>query len=447
MKRGEVIELEIIGMAFGGYGFGHILVGDKKMVVYVDKTVPGDILRVQITGKKRRFFNAQIVEFIKLATNRIPPKCVHFEQCGGCSMQNLPYVEQLKIKQKNVSQMIKNIGRLNENIVKPILKCDREWFYRNKMEFSFDYPPEGKLDLGLHLRRRHHDVIEQKECYLMSDWTADFVVNVRDFFRSRELTNEPKLLSLVLREGKNTGEKMVNLICENGEATFLNEFKEICSGFNSVYYTNFTNIKGQPKSICETLLSGKPSIKEALLINNQKLEFDISPKSFFQPNTHQAQVLYENVIKAADLKGDEIVFDLYCGAGTIGLCLAHNCKKVYGIEIIEDAIKNARENAEKNNITNTEFICGDVRNELNKIDDKPDIVIIDPPRAGLHEDTISFIGSAEIPKIIYISCNPSTLARDLDLFSKTGYSTSSVQPVDMFPHTYHIESVAVLSKN
>jgi 23S rRNA (uracil1939-C5)-methyltransferase len=480
MKRGDEIELRIESLAFGGEGVGRHAEDNKSLVVFVEDTVPGDFVRVNIGAVKRNFARGYILDFIEKAPLRIAPRCKHFGQCGGCVLQYLGYGDQLKIKEQQVRDAMRRIGGFSEEIVRPIIGCKDFWHYRNKMEFSFSRDKDGKLTLGLHVRRRHHDIIELTECFLLNDYAGRLVAQVRDFFRKRdeagELSREPVggpgPVSLIVREGKNSGEIMINLVFENGEPGFLDEWKEMIMDFfgeenfpenlggggpvglkgnfppqklSSVYFTNIINKKGSPKSIQERLLWGSPVIHEYLhLENGAQMKFEISPQSFFQPNTVQAEVLYGEVLKAAALNGSEIVFDLFCGAGTIGSFCAHAAKKVIGIEMNESAVKNAEANAALNGINNIEFLTGDVAKQLPLIKEKPDVVIVDPPRNGMDINALNLASRLRSKRIVYVSCNPTTLARDLKLFTQDGYKPAHVQPVDMFPHTYHIENVAVL---
>lgn len=462
MKKGDIIELHIDSIAFGGQGVGRYSVDDRQFAIFVDGTVPGDKVRVKVGGKKRSHAFGYIEEFVEKAPNRVAPKCKHFgldgDRCGGCSLQYLSYEDQLQLKEQHVKDALERVGHLDGSLVLPILGVDEPWYYRNKMEFSFSKTEDGKLALGLHLKRRHHDVVELTECHLFSPYAGDLVKVVRNFFRGLDLTNEPDLKSLVVREGKNTGEVLVNLIAENGDATFLDAFQDVVRGFfdeldqqsaklTSLYFTLITNIKGQRKTLDETLLWGKPTIRESLKIGeDNELSFDISPQAFFQPNTKQAEKLFALAVDSADLSGKEVVYDLYCGAGTIALACARKAKHVYGIEINEPALKNARANAEVNGLLNVSFEVGDVAKELPNLSDAADVVMVDPPRSGLHEDVIAHICQMGSQRVVYVSCNPATLARDLEIFTKTGYTLERVQPVDMFPQTYHIENVALLKR-
>jgi 23S rRNA (uracil1939-C5)-methyltransferase len=479
INKGDVIELEIESLAFGAEGVGHLKTDKGSLAVFVEDTVPGDIVKIRIGTMKRKFARGYIVDFIKKSPLRITPRCKHFGSCGGCALQFIDYATQLKIKEQHVKDAITRLGGFEETIVKPIIGCKEPWYYRNKMEFSFSREfkdgVEGRLTLGLHVRRRHHDVTELSACFLMNDYIGGLVTGVRDFFRKKDekgRLKEISLLNFTMREGKNSGEVMANLTGENGEPDFLDEFAAYLRDFFaqlnggeqmrglketeqpiitpklvSVYFTQIINFKGRPKKTMERLLWGREFISESLkTADGTELKFRISPRSFFQPNTRQAEVLYGLAIEAAAPKNTDTVFDLFCGAGTIGCFCARRAGKVYGIELNESAVKNARDNADDNGIKNIEFISGDVGKLLGTIGKKPDTVIVDPPRNGMDPKAVEMIVSYAPDKIVYVSCNPSTLARDLGMLKKTGYRLLSVQPVDMFPQTYHIECVALMEK-
>jgi 23S rRNA (uracil1939-C5)-methyltransferase len=473
IKNGDVIELAIESLAFGAEGVAHLETAKGRLAIFVEGTVPGDIVRARIGSVKRNFARANALEIVKKSHLRIEPLCQHFGSCGGCAFQFISYADQLKIKEQHARDSITRLGGFDEAIVKPIIGCEEPWYYRNKMEFSFsrELKPggQGRLTLGLHERRRHHDVTELTRCLLMNSYVGPLVSEVRDFCRAKDeqgQLKELKLLSLTIREGKNSGEVMVNLSAENGQPEFLQEFTIFLRNafdkyaqvpvlkapakpihLTSVYFTQTINIKGKPKKIIEQPLWGKEYINESLKIaDGMELKFRISPRSFFQPNTRQAEKLYGLVMEAAAPKKHETVFDLFCGAGTIGCFCALKAGKVFGIELNESAIRDARDNAADNNIKNIEFIAGEVGKVTPTIGFKPDTVIVDPPRGGLDGQAFEQVTGLEPARIVYVSCNPSTLARDLALLQKTGYTLLSVQPVDMFPQTYHIECVAVMEK-
>ncbi len=483
LKRDDIIELFIDDLAFGGEGVGHLLVEDKRFAIFVEDTVPGDRVKVKIGGKKKNYAYGYVQAFLEKSPLRITPRCPHFnEGCGGCSLQSLPYKNQLKIKEQQVKEALKRIGGMDpkhvETLVRPIIGCEKEWFYRNKMEFSFTKEADGNVGLGLHLKRRHHDLVELQECFLLEPYIGSLVEATRNFFRTLLKAghlSEGRLESFVVREGKHTGEIMVHLIVENSTADFFDSFTTMILDYFekktgaemkgkklvSIYGTIVHNMKGQPKRRIEKLLWGEKTIHEYMeLPGGQKLMFEILPQAFFQPNTYQAEILYTKVLEASGLlkssqhspfilsesatvpqKSPEILFDLFCGTGTIGLFCAPFVKKVYGIELNESAVENARANAILNNISTIEFLAGDVEKVISRLPNTADVVILDPPRGGLLPGMVEKVLRIKSPTLVYVSCNPTALARDAKLLAEN-YILQNVQPVDMFPQTYHIECVA-----
>jgi len=455
--------MQVESLAFGGEGIARVQREDKSMVVFLENVVPGDLVKARIIKKKRNFARAAVVEILKPSDVRIQPRCPYFSRlgmigCGGCTWQFLDVTHQLKIKEQQVRDALQRTGKIQDDVVLPAIGGEA-WYYRNKMEFSFSHTPAGVLSLGFHLKRRHYDLVELEECFLLEPFAGEMVSAVRSFFQKLTAENaldpEMKLLSFTIRVGKYSGQIMLIISAENGEEHFMEAFKKemlkFCSdkklSLASLFFLHVINRKGRPKRFVENLVYGSPVIEEKLCLpSGHMLRFEISPQAFFQPNTKQAEILYSKAMEAAGLTGHEIVFDLYCGTGTIGLFCAQLSKKVYGIELNASAIANANSNAKLNAITNSEFIVGDVQNVLSDLPKNPDVVMVDPPRNGLAPKVIETLLALVTPRIVYISCNPVALARDASLLSKGNYYLESVQPVDMFPQTYHIENVALFRK-
>lgn len=461
VRSGDVYELTIDSLAFGGEGVARLQSAGKPLVVFVEDVVPGDKVEVKIGTKKRNFARGFVQKIVEPSRERIAARCRHFggqTGCGGCVWQFLDVGKQRSYKEQQVRDALKRIGGVKEEVVLPILGGE-PWFYRNKMEFSFERTVDGKLGLGLHVKRRHYDVVELTECFLAEPFAGELVRFVREFFLDFEKRKgfDPELVlkTFTVRAGKNTGEVMMILCAENGKENFVEEFgralQTYCAGqkipLDSFYFLQVSNHKGQRNSTASRLVFGKPVIQETLQIpGGQVLKFDISPQAFFQPNTEMAQVLYAKVLEAAGLTGAETVFDLYCGTGTIGLFCASRAAKVYGVELNPSAVENARANAELNGITNAEFLCGDVQAVLESVKAAPDVVLVDPPRNGLAPKVVESVAAFGPRRLVYVSCNPTSLARDAALFAEKGYKLLSVQPVDQFPQTYHIECVALFQK-
>ena len=325
------------------------------------------------------------------------------------------------------------------------------------MELSFGTGPDGKVMLGFYPPGYHYEVFDLEECFLQSELLVEIVKKVRDFANEHRVpvynshTHEGLLKTLTVREGKNTGEVMVILTTSTSVFDHKAAFASLFEGderITSVYWNTVYQVEGHPTWVEENRLFGKEALTEALILEDgQQLEFDILPQAFFQTNTKQAELLYSKVVELAALTGEEVVFDLYCGTGTIGLFCAHKARHIYGIEVNEAAVESARGNASKNKIENATFLLGTVEARLAELKEKPDVLIVDPPRAGLEGEVVSQCASFGAGKIVYVSCNPTTLARDLKAFTALGCAVKVVQPVDMFPQTHHTESVTLLEKN
>jgi 23S rRNA (uracil1939-C5)-methyltransferase len=449
IRKKDIVELEISDLAYGGTSVAKV----GGFVVLVYGGIPGDVVKAQITKKKTNYAEAKLLEIVKESELRTKPSCSHFGFCGGCTWQNLKYEEQVRFKTKFVKDGLERIGGFTDPPVEDALGSDDVFYYRNKMEYAFSPHPGKKLVLGLHPRKRFDLVFDLKECFLQSKTANQILDFVRTFAREKNLsaydhrTKSGLLRYLVVKEGKNTDSTMVNLV------TYKGDFPP-ASDFTTALLSSFPTVKSVVRNINsrlgqtalgeeEELLGGERIITERL----GEFTFEISSNSFFQTNPRQAEKLYEIVLDVAGLQGDEEVLDLYCGNGTISMFLSRGAKKVIGIESLEEAVQNARRNAELNGVSNCEFIRGEAKAVLRDFEQGktiPHLVVIDPPRAGLHPRVIKSLLSMKPQKIVYVSCNPSTLARDLSMLCRGDYKLENVKPVDMFPHTFHIESVAKL---
>lgn len=452
IKKGDTVELEISDLAYGGTGVARL----DGFVVLVYGGIPGDLVTAEITKKKSNFAEARILGVIKESDLRTEPKCSHFGLCGGCSWQNLRYDQQLKFKTKEVKESLRRLGGFSDPEVRDAVGSEEVFFYRNKMEYAFSPHPEKKLVLGLHPRKRYNLVFDLKQCFLQSEQANRIVDFVREYARKNDLpaydhrTQSGLLRFLMIKEGKNTDEAMVNLVTYEGDFPLAEDFTDsLMRSFPSVRSV-VRNINSRLAHVAvgqkEELLGGERIITEKL----GDFTFEISGNSFFQTNPRQAQELYQVVLQTAELQGHEEVLDLYCGNGTISMFLSKGAKRVTGVESLEETVQNAVRNSESNGVTNCEFVCGEARKVLKEFEEEHrsfDLVVTDPPRAGLHPKVVKSLLGLRPPKIIYVSCNPTTLARDLRMLCDGGYSLADVQPVDMFPHTYHVESVAKLLRS
>ena len=462
--------VEITGVA----AEGKALVRINDLVTFVPNCVPGDIVDLQITKKKHSFQEARVVRVVKPSEVRCEARCPHFGVCGGCKWQILPYEAQLKYKQQEIVDNLTRIGKVELPEISPIMGSKHIYEYRNKLEFtSADrkwLPWEaieaaGGLDnvdtaygLGFHIPNCFDKVLDITECHLMPEINNRIRNGIRDYAREHALTfynehtHEGLLRTLILRNN-HKGEMMLIVsfgekITTNGQldekangplAYLHNEFPEIIS----LLYVENTKFNDTIGDLDVKVYFGQDHIIEEM----ENLQYKVGPKSFYQTNTEQAYELYKVARNMADLTGDELVYDLYTGTGTIANFVARQARQVIGIEYVPEAIEDAKINSKINKIENTLFFAGDMKDILN--DDfvakygRPDVIITDPPRAGMHEDVVNVILNAEPKRIVYVSCNSATQARDLQLLDAK-YRVTAVQPVDMFPHTQHVENVVRL---
>ena len=457
IKKRKLVELEIIDLAYGGMG----LAKPDGFPVFVDRVFPGDKCIVKINRKKKNYAEGILVSLIKPSFLRHHAPCKYSNYCGGCKWQSLLYKTQLEYKKKHVIESLEHIGDLKDVIVKDIIACENIYGFRNKMEFSSSnkrwlLPEElENLDikkdfgLGLHVPGAFDKIIDIKKCYIQPELGNKILCDVREYIKQSGLlaycfkTHKGFWRFLMLKNSFAFNTWMVNIVTKNKNNEILvpmaemliEKYKNIVSIVNNVS----AGKSGVAIGEYEILLAGSSYIKEKL----GKYIFEISANSFFQTNTRQAEKLYSLVSHYADLTGTESVIDLYSGTGTISIWLSEKAKKVIGIELIESAVQDARRNADINNIKNCDFYLGDIKNVLPSIKKKCDVMIIDPPRAGMHKNVLQQVIGFSPKKIVYVSCNPATLARDIKVL-KSKYRVVEVQPVDMFPHTFHIESVAKL---
>ena len=459
--------IQIEGIAAEGKAIARL---DNK-VIFVPYAVPGDIVNIQVTRKKSHYAEATITSIIQPSPMRIQPFCKHFGVCGGCKWQCLPYKEQLKAKQQQVEDALTRIGKIPFPKVLPIIGSKKTKAYRNKLEFGFSnkkwltkeeiesrvvFPDMNAV--GFHIPGAFDKILDLKECFLMDDFNNRIRNGLRSYVIEKgysffDLRNQTGLLRNMMLRKTSTGEIMVLLqFCireaqEEKEAQdVLQWIKTTFPEITSLLYVNNTKCNDTISDLDIHTYRGTDCIYEQM----EDLQFKIGPKSFYQTNSEQAFTLYKVVREFANLSGNEYVYDLYTGTGTIANFIAGKAKRVIGIEYVPEAIKDAKENAVLNNLDNIQFFAGDMKDILT--DDfvalygRPDVIITDPPRAGMHNDVISTILFAAPKRIVYVSCNPATQARDVSLLS-TDYHITKVQPVDMFPQTHHVENVLLMERN
>ncbi len=454
IRKGDVLKLKVTAMASQGQGVAKHKIEDGLFTVFLDGVAEGDQVNAEIFKIKNRWALGKVVEIVKPSKKRIEPRCKHFSECGGCTFQHLEHEEQMKIKKQFTIDAFERLGNFQKPPVQDVLFAGEEWFYRNKMELSFGEDKDRNLALGFHVPNRRFDIFNLEECFLESEFLPTLVEFMRNFAIDHKLKpvnsfGEGKLLTLTIREGKNTDERLVYLTTTKGPFRWMKKLGLQLQEFfpaeiNSFYWMEKIVERGTPTKIIPHHIFGEQNLKEKLEINDMTFDFIIEPQAFFQPNTRGAELLYAEVLKQVGDVSKKTVFDLFCGTGTIGITIAPSAKKVIGVEINTDAVKSARQNALINHLENMEFVCGDVVKVLSSVKEKPDVIVLDPPRAGLLPASIDDICVFKPKRIVYVSCNPSTLARDCALLCEKGYKLLQIQPVDMFPQTYHVENVVLL---
>jgi 23S rRNA (uracil1939-C5)-methyltransferase len=449
-RRGDVIELAIDDLAFGGEAVGRV----DGYVMFVRGGVPGDRLRVRVTETRARFGRAAIESVETPSPHRVAAPCPYFGRCGGCRLQHMAYEAQLAFKAQQVRDCLERLGAVGAFELRPILPAPEPYGYRNKMEFTVAPGPQGPV-IGLHEADRYDVVLDIERCLLQSEPMNTLLGEVRTQVRARGLgvwdqdTEQGLLRFVTLREGRRTGQAMVNVVAAAPDVATLSPLAEALKTRVPSTASVVLNVNAKKAAVAvgseEHVLLGGDHITESL----GGLRFQISANSFFQTNTEQAERLFALVLQACELGGAETVIDLYSGTGAISLLLARRCRRVYGIEVAAAAVADAVGNARVNGIDNCTFLTGEVRYVLPALlrdGVRADVVVADPPRAGFHPKALAALVTLAPARLVYVSCNPATLARDVGELLRHGYRLEWVQPVDMFPQTPHIEAVARLRR-
>jgi 23S rRNA (uracil1939-C5)-methyltransferase len=444
-SRGDELDLRIDSLAYGGAGVARL----DGYVVFVRDAVPGDRVRALVTKRKRAYAEARAVELIEPSPERIPPVADH----PGAPWQVLPYERQLEIKAQQVADALKRIGHLEGFELEPIVPAVEQWRYRNKLEYSFGTGDNGELVCGFHAPGSWERIVHIEDCLLASErgnaarraalqWCRDRGLSAYD-----RRAREGLLRNLVVREGRRTGELQVRLVTSDTPVD-LDGFAEAV-GVDSVMWTRAADVGETTVGGDSEVLHGTEAIEEELTVAGRDLRLRLSAEAFFQTNTEMAERLYGTAVEFARLQGWERVYDLFCGIGTIGLALAPRAGEVWGLEIVEEAIADAIANGRRNEIANARFFAGDVRLALRELAEeagRPDALVVDPPRAGLSAKIVRRIIETAPKRIVYVSCNPTTLAPNAAQLVEAGWQLKRVRPVDMFPQTPHIECVALLER-
>jgi 23S rRNA (uracil1939-C5)-methyltransferase len=444
-SRGDELDLRIDSLAYGGAGVARL----DGYVVFVRDAVPGDRVRALVTKRKRAYAEARAVELIEPSPERIPPVADH----PGAPWQVLPYERQLEIKAQQVADALKRIGHLEGFELEPIVPAVEQWRYRNKLEYSFGMGDKGELVCGFHAPGSWERIVHIEDCLLASErgnaarraalqWCRDRGLSAYD-----RRAQEGLLRNLVVREGRRTGELQVRLVTSDTPVD-LDGFAEAV-GVDSVMWTRAADVGETTVGGESEVLHGTEAIEEELTVAGRDLRLRLNAEAFFQTNTEMAERLYGTAVEFARLQGWERVYDLFCGIGTIGLALAPRAGEVWGLEIVEEAIADAIANGRRNEIANARFFAGDVRLALRELAEeagRPDVLVVDPPRAGLSAKIVRRIIETAPKRIVYVSCNPTTLAPNAAQLVEAGWQLKRVRPVDMFPQTPHIECVALLER-
>lgn len=460
MKKGQIVEGTVEKVAFPNKG---VLACEEGKVI-VKNVIPGQKLSVLVTKVRKGKGEGRVLEVLEKAPNEIEPACVHFGNCGGCVYQNLPYEEQLKLKESQVLELMKAVVPNAEKIFEGVKPSPSQCGYRNKMEYTFgDEVKDGPLSLGMHKRGSFYDIVTVDQCQIVDEDYRKILASTLAFFKEREIPffhrmrHVGYLRHLLVRKAVKTGEILIDLVTTTqlaligDEEQLLTAWKEMLLAlelegtFAGILHTKNDSVADAVKNEGTDLLYGRDYIIEELL----GLRFQISTFSFFQTNSMGAEVLYETARQyigdTLDDKADKLVYDLYSGTGTIAQMLAPAARKVIGVEIVEEAVEAAKENAALNQLDNCEFIAGDVLKVLDSIEEKPDFIVLDPPRDGIHPKALEKIIQYGVDRMIYISCKPTSLQRDLEVLQARGYQAERICCVDMFPATANIETVCLLN--
>lgn len=450
MRKGSEILVKIESTEFPSVGIGR----DEERKIYVKNAFPGQVIKGRVKKKKADYAEVKPLEVVERAEYEVEAKCPHFGICGGCSSQTLTYEKQLEFLGDEVKKLFED-ANVTTGEYEGVTGSQDQWEYRNKMEFTFgDMEKGGELCVGMHMKNKSFGIINVDQCKIVDEDFRKVITLTIEYFRKQDLPyyrvmkREGYLRHLVIRKAKNTGELMVNLVTTTQIDFDLTEYVEILKGAEfegklvSVLHTENNSFSDAVVPEKVNVLYGIDHIQEELL----GLKFKISPFSFFQTNTKGAEGLYSIVREYMGNSDNKVVFDLYCGTGTIGQIVAPKAKKVVGIELIEEAVEAAKENAKLNGLDNCEFLAGDVAEIIKTVKDKPEIIILDPPRSGVHPKALDYVIKFNAKEIIYVSCNPKTLVNDLKVLVDAGYEIVKTRVKDMFPNTPHAETVVKLVK-
>lgn len=450
LKTGKIYEIEITDLGHTGEGIGRA----EGITVFIEGALKGDKVKAKITKSKKNYAVADLVSITIPSSDRVVPVCPVAHICGGCQIMQLDYQKQLEIKKDSVIQNLTRIGKIDSPKVLDTLGMEHPYNYRNKAQIPVGLDENHEPILGFY-KKNTHDIVPIATCYVQDKLNDTVIKTVKDYIKKYsvsvydEKSHTGNLRQVITKKGYHTDQIMVILVTAKKELPFKNEIIEILTERLPNIRTIVQNINPDKTNVImgrtNNILYGDGIIEDTI----NDLIFEISPHSFYQVNPKQTKVLYDKALELADISNEDTVFDIYCGIGTISLLLAKKAKHVYGIEIVEQAIDNAKVNAKKNNIDNVSFYAGKAETLLPKLYEegiRADVVVVDPPRKGCDETVLKTIADIQPKRIVYVSCNPSTLARDVAILTEYGYKMEIAQPVDMFPHTMHVETVCLLSR-
>ncbi|WP_025434801.1 23S rRNA (uracil(1939)-C(5))-methyltransferase RlmD [Peptoclostridium acidaminophilum] len=449
LRESGIYEVEIIDLTEKGEGIGKI----EGLTVFVDGTLVGDKAKVKLTKLKKNYATGELIELISPSEGRVESLCP-YDECGGCQVMNLSYKKQLELKKNSVTQTLRRIGSLDESVsVHDVLGMEYPYEYRNKAQFPVG-KKDGEIVVGFY-KKGTHDIVDAKSCCIHRKVNEQIIELVKYYMKENNISaydetiHKGTIRHIVTKIGFTTGEIMVVIVTNSKKLKNANLLAHALKSNIPGFKTLVQNVNMDKTNVIlgkhNNIVYGEGKITDFI----GSLSFEISPLSFFQVNPLQTRVLYEKALEYAALTGDETVFDIYCGTGTISLFLAQKARKVYGIEVIQEAIDAARENAVRNGIQNTEFFTGKAEDVVPRLYEQgytADVVVVDPPRKGCDEKVLGTIVEMHPKRVVYVSCNPSTLARDIKYLCEKGFKVKEVQPVDMFPHTMHVETVCLMSK-
>jgi len=449
VQLGQTVEITIDNYGHEGEGVGRI----EGFAVFIPEALKGETVRIRITEVRKNFARGEVLEILKPAVERIKPPCPVYQQCGGCQLQHMNYQAQLALKRQQVVDAVERIGGLSGITVHPVLGMKDPWYYRNKVQYPFGMDG-GQTVMGFY-RKGTHDIVNLDSCQLqpmVTNWVATKIRELAVKYQVsiyNEQTGTGLLRHLLIKKGFKTGEMMVVLVTNGPDfpdgpkiaAELMSAFPNVKSVVQNINTNRGNVILGRETRV----IAGEPTINDIL----DGLKFKISARSFFQVNPEQAEVLYHKAVEYAGLTGTETVLDAYCGVGSLTLFLARQAKEVYGIEVVPEAIRDAEANAALNQLKNVRFLVGETEKVLPELVNQGvrfDVCVVDPPRSGCERSVLESFAANGVGRIVYVSCNPSTLARDLKILTELGYEVREIQPVDMFPQTYHVECVVLMSK-